>query len=902
MIPIKLQLKNFLSYGSELQTINFEPYSMICLSGKNGHGKSALLDAMTWALWGQARKGSALAKADQGLLRLGQRQMTVIFDFAFNGNSYRIKREFTNAYGKSYAYLDVAMIDTQDPEKLIALTGKTIKETQQKIIDIIGLDYETFVNSTFLRQGQSNEFSKKSPKERKEILCSILGIDTYERLKKSALEKVKYFLHQKEILEHSVQRLETEGSTLPALIAASQEVEQSLHALTTQEMAHQKERLALHEEYAILHEGLKERANTQFHYEETVKQSKELEQTIRHSASVWRTTHQELIRLQTGNAEALYQEVSGRVAAAKEKLDAYAVQRARLLSVREEEYRIRREHEQEVQRRLIVQKKEVDDLYVRMKQQEHSMHLLKERMQEYEKKLQALLKSYEYHQQILAKESVSSTFFEKVFERKKEFYHYLIHEGNRVTALIEDIKKKKEFSYADTPSCPLCLQSLSDDHKKNLEILFDTQEKGARARLNRVKYLVPLLKEMLLKQHNYLTVLKKEEEERALIGAQCAHEEKEIALLQTTIQESQNVWERSSQEYEQLRIVRSANEALCAQLEQELHNGVWQRPGYKELVAERTALEEIGKEEFSLLKVYEEDKKIEAQLLQERRMHEEYDQLKKEQREKLTALSVHIRHYRALRQKEITLKSRLTTYAAIVEHEQIITKKLEENAYVLHQLAQQKEALLEQKGTLQAQRDRLLKAEVELADIKKQISVLEKEIIDYKDIAAALSKDGIQALLIEEAVPELEHEANTLLARLTDNQCQLFIESLRDLKKGGVKETLDIKIADTAGIRDYELFSGGEAFRIDFALRIALSKLLARRAGTSLQTLVIDEGFGSQDDEGLTHIMDALYKIQSDFEKIIIVSHLPTMKDQFPVHFVVRKGADGSHVDVFEQG
>ena len=108
---------------------------------------------------------------------------------------------------------------------------------------------------------------------------------------------------------------------------------------------------------------------------------------------------------------------------------------------------------------------------------------------------------------------------------------------------------------------------------------------------------------------------------------------------------------------------------------------------------------------------------------------------------------------------------------------------------------------------------------------------LKENALDYQAIAVATSKDGIQALLIEEAIPEIEQEANHLLSKLTDNQAQLFIESLRDLKKGGTKETLDIKISDTAGIRPYELFSGGEAFRIDFALRIAISKLLARRAG-----------------------------------------------------------------------
>src|SRR5205823_6403870 len=62
MIPLTLQIKNFLSYGPELQTINFGPYPLICLSGKNGHGKSALLDAITWSLWGQARKTLGMVK------------------------------------------------------------------------------------------------------------------------------------------------------------------------------------------------------------------------------------------------------------------------------------------------------------------------------------------------------------------------------------------------------------------------------------------------------------------------------------------------------------------------------------------------------------------------------------------------------------------------------------------------------------------------------------------------------------------------------------------------------------------------------------------------------------------------------------------------------------------------
>ncbi|MBA3954147.1 AAA family ATPase, partial [Candidatus Dependentiae bacterium] len=92
MIPLKLHIKNFVSYGATPQIIDFEPYQLICLSGKNGHGKSALLDALTWVLWGQARKVAGTAKADEGLLRLGQTSMMVSLDFSCNKEFYRVRR------------------------------------------------------------------------------------------------------------------------------------------------------------------------------------------------------------------------------------------------------------------------------------------------------------------------------------------------------------------------------------------------------------------------------------------------------------------------------------------------------------------------------------------------------------------------------------------------------------------------------------------------------------------------------------------------------------------------------------------------------------------------------------------------------------------------------------------
>jgi exonuclease SbcC len=214
----------------------------------------------------------------------------------------------------------------------------------------------------------------------------------------------------------------------------------------------------------------------------------------------------------------------------------------------------------------------------------------------------------------------------------------------------------------------------------------------------------------------------------------------------------------------------------------------------------------------------------------------------------------------------------------------------------------EKDKKLQEIGTLKNELKRIVTLEKRNKEREKELVIKQEDAKDYQTLSQAFGKNGVQALLIEQVIPQIEEEANNILARLTDNQAQVFIESLRDLKSGGVKETLDIQISDTAGIRPYEMFSGGEAFRVDFALRIAISKLLARRAGTALQTLIIDEGFGSQDEEGLSRLMDAIYAIKKDFSKVIVVSHLTSFKENFPVHFLVDKNAQGSFLRVEQRG
>jgi exonuclease SbcC len=193
----------------------------------------------------------------------------------------------------------------------------------------------------------------------------------------------------------------------------------------------------------------------------------------------------------------------------------------------------------------------------------------------------------------------------------------------------------------------------------------------------------------------------------------------------------------------------------------------------------------------------------------------------------------------------------------------------------------------QQLATLDKVEQQLDSTRSERANVAEQISLLE-------ELREAFSKRGVPAMIIETVVPELERSANELLGRMTDGRLNVRIETQREIKTGELREALDIIISDELGSRPYELYSGGEAFRINFAIRIALSKLLANRAGAQLRSLFIDEGFGTQDARGREQLVEAINAIQDDFERILVITHIEELKDAFPTRIEVRKTPEGS--------
>ncbi len=115
MIPCSIQIKNFLSYGSPPQTISFErTISSIC-AARMGMASLQLLDAITWALWGHARKVHTSGKPDQGLMRIGSQHMAVVFDWIVHNQRYRVRREVILQPSKTVVNLDFVSLMSWEP-------------------------------------------------------------------------------------------------------------------------------------------------------------------------------------------------------------------------------------------------------------------------------------------------------------------------------------------------------------------------------------------------------------------------------------------------------------------------------------------------------------------------------------------------------------------------------------------------------------------------------------------------------------------------------------------------------------------------------------------------------------------------------------------------------------------
>lgn len=855
MIPARLSLKNFMCYRDNVPPLNFENFHMACLCGDNGHGKSALLDAMTWALWGKSR-----ARTNDELVHMGQTEMEVEFEFDINTDRYRLKRSYrSRPTQKRPGQTSLDLFITRDGQYQTLSSG--VEETERKIRELLKLDYDTFTNSAFLRQGKADEFTRKTPSERKEILANILNLSIYDLLAEKAkeyrnskqeehllvktliesnkkeLEKKAAYLLQKDLLEQSLQQLNLEIDNTRNELEKDREDQQKLEIKETQSRQIKEILTRLKKDESTCYSRIERHKQRIAGFVQLINKRDDIEKSFSRYLSV------------KADEKSLSEKFASFM-----KLREKKGQLERIVEREESEL----SKAQSLQLRTM---RELDNKIARRPD------LLK-KVEELQKKLAIVEKQAE---ELVEKRNSQSDY--------KERAAAIVSEQKRLAALLKDLIEKSSFIKKGGEQCPLCGSTLGQDGLIKIEEHYQEERQTTGKSLKE-------LEEKLRADSYHLNTLsdeiKKLEKKHDTEKRQYTSEE---SLRQKELQEVGEAELKQPQEKANLEALTISlqtgdyakeQKSAILQVEQEIKAVDYNEEFHRVLKKDLSELEVFQKEKFRLDEAERELGKEKA----------EEEQAQNEVKEKIEQIGFEETKLKELNRDLFSLPEIKAKVVSLVEK--------------LKPKEQERGNLLQQLGGLEENLRACLEKEKVNQHLEEERVKYEHEIKIYGSLSDAFGKKGVQALIIEASLPEISDEANELLARLTDGRMSLQMEIRPESPGGKITESLEIKIADELGTRNYEMFSGGEAFRIDFALRIALSRFLSRRAGAPLSLLIIDEGFGSQDETGKERLIEAINYIQNDFDKILVITHLPELKEYFAYRINVTKTEDGSTISMEE--
>ena len=853
MIPLKLTVKNFMCYRDNVPTLDLEGVHVACLCGDNGHGKTALLDAITWALWGQAR-----ARTQEELVHQGQSDMAVELEFMARGQRYRVNRKHARS-ARARQGATVLELQVASENGFLPITGNTVRETEARIRETLHMDYDTFINTAYVRQGDADRFTTSPPGKRKEHLAEVLDLSYYQGLEERAKVMSRSFQEDIQRLESAIDLGRQEIANRPEQEAQLASFTATLDKITPEAEAQGAKVDELQRTVDSLQARSVELAEMDRRLERERTDLPQLKTQVQaHEARVGdyesAMGREDEIRQRFADLEASRAELErlNHALARKSELDQeksrlereVAIQRERLSGqVTQLETRIAQELEPKANRRteieqgLLATAQEVD-------------------------KLGKLEDTIRQRRQATQEISTKSRDFKLANDR--------LHQE------MEETRKKFDMLERGEDVCPVCRQPLGLEGQEHLRREYEVLglERKGQYRDNATE------QKSLDQRHKEITMdLARLEAE---LDQQREHTQRKAAGLERDLDDSKKAQGERQQALGELGVVQTR-----------LRTEDYAQDERRTMSQVETELSTLGYDDQKHKRVREQIKALEAYSELHRKLQEAVEGLPAERGALDTA-----RHMLDRRQAETledearkaALKQELVTMPSLGE-------QLKDAQRRYGQLKGQREEALVEKGVLEKQLESGAALERDLVQQEKQrrSSLDEKSV--YDELSAAFGKNGIQALIIETAIPQLEADSNELLGRLTENRMFLklqLLEGRRDSRTGLPSEELDIKIADEVGTRSYETFSGGEAFRINFALRIALSKLLARRSGAPLPILFIDEGFGSQDSAGQERLTESIRSIQDDFQKIIVITHIEQIKEAFPVRIEVTKSGPGS--------
>lgn len=855
MIPISLSLTGFLSYKEPVE-IDFTSFKLACISGENGAGKSSILDAITWSLFGRARKH------DESVINLESHRAEVTFIFHYEGNQYRIIR--SNPRGETkFVEFHIQQKNGKNADDPIwqPLTERTLRETDQAIVDILRLDYESFINASFLLQGEADQFTQQNPSTRKRILSQILGLEIWENYRKQAAQKRKNAESKIDTLDGRIaeilSELEEEGQRKDHLLSLEKDLSRAHEVRIVSEKQL--------EEMQSIYSVLKEQRRL---VDTLTQQTKKITERV--------TQTQEKLAEREEERKS-YQDIMSQAESINKENEDWKKARGALSDWEKtaEKFREQENKRQEPllqitaeKARLLQERTSLEAQYKELRSSLDDIPALTDVLAEQKDKVKQAEEELENRDQK-----------KKELDQARQQQADAKAENPRLYQEMKELEKRiDELEETEGALCPLCGQALSLEERESLiySLKAEGKDLGDRFRENKttLKKAAQVVKDLQLQITEFSLV-----------------ENKLRNLIQGTDKTANQITQLNGRKQSWDSLQRKKMEDI----QQTLDNNSYAEESRQLLTDINAELKIIGYDAAEHDRVRE--IVVQSPVIQERKraLDNAQSALKPLERE-IKDITAVLASDKTDLKKQTSELDRSRQALETAEGKAPDTKQAENN---LLELKEKENILQRQVGAAQQKVSVLGKQKLRKNELEGERQEISSQVKQYKQLEAAFGKDGVPALLIEQALPNIEAKSNQILERLSGGTMSIRFLTQRSYKDSGredLKETLDIQIRDQSGFRDYEMYSGGESFRINFAVRLALSHVLAQRAGARLQTLVIDEGFGSQDSIGRQRLIEAINLIRDDFEKILVITHVEQIKEAFSTQLFVEKTPQGSQV------
>ena len=1005
MRPEILKLQAFGPYVKQ-QCINFHVFDeqhLFLIQGETGSGKTMLLDAMTYALYGKS-SGSQREDLYSMRSRFAEVQDATVVDFQFqlHQRTYRFVRTITMRKKRNQELTPQMQIDAGeivDGEFVPFFENPKLKNVEEKAVELLGLSYAQFVQVMILPQGKFEQLLTSKSEEKQEILKTLFQMERWTRINqvlsdtmKQKREQLDMKKQRREALLSGIEMQSPEEITVWLKHAGStrrileQEVKQKQELLEQikQEAAQQrlrKEQLTLLQQAELDWERLLQQEEDMKQLYVYLERQKELIKvlpewnTLQQCRNIWKqrvdnlhavAKQHELLNQQKQAAplwQTQLQEYKGQEQNLRQKLHEAQelrplVQQLQQLLVKENALR----ELQDKQQQLVEQKqKHCSELNSNKEQLRQKIETAQLTLDGLEHAAQHFVvwRQADYHEQqriqhsgkLKAEEAEEKELILQIKLREEQLIPLQQAYDEAMRTYLNNSAVQLAALLKEHEPCPVCGSTTHPALAETKAAYQDVvQLKQLQERLDQEKEAVQGIQQQL--EHVRLSIQMRltamQEHEKAIQTLlQQPFSQTEFTRLQQKQQQAEQlnlVLHELLQQQERLQQKQEEEDAALQQLQQkqqELHTEALlndqQRTVLQDSIpcelrsprALNDCLQQLQQElDLTVALVVKQEtrlRQLEINLAQQQRDHEHAQKEEQQAKQALQASEISWQavaqnriqeeEMQGLKQEDLQKREQqMQEYALKKEQLKTRIQDLQQRCAAIAE--QNLEALLAQQEQLMQEVEQLqlkladittheamyLQVQASITQIQKELDVEEPAFVELAHFVRAMRGDngmGIERYVLGIMLGSITQQANQLLKLVHNGRYQIFRsdEASGRTRKYGLE--LSIYDSFTCNTRSVVSLSGGEKFLVSLALSLALSAVVqARNGGIQLDTMFIDEGFGTLDEHSIADALAVLQIMSSSRGYVGIISHVELLKENIPAGILVEKSREGSHVQI----